>query len=65
MSPEVLADLIYSFVLIFVGCGFITYGQKIKNSTPSKSHFASPNVFIVSGVLILVAQIVELVETYL
>ena len=65
MPSDVLADLIYSFVLICVGGGFIAYGQNIKSRAPVKSNFASANVFIVVGALILAAQIVELAETYL
>ncbi len=65
MSPDVLADLIISIVLICVGIGFIVHGQKLKSSPAVKSNFASPNAFIILGVLMFSLQLIELVETYM
>lgn len=65
MSSGVLADLIISVVLICVGIGFVVHGQKIKSSPPVKSNFASPNVFIILGVLMVVIQLMELAKTYM
>ncbi|XPF94983.1 hypothetical protein ACM9HF_04555 [Colwellia sp. RE-S-Sl-9] len=65
MSPNVLADLIISLVLICVGLGLIAHGKKLKSTPPAKSNFASPNVFIVLGSIMLVTQLMELVKTYM
>ena len=65
MSPDVLADLIISLVLICVGIGLIFHGRKLKSVPSVKSNFSSPNVFIILGSIILITQLVELVKTYM
>lgn len=64
MHPDILADLIISFVLVCFGAGLVVFGLKIKKRPATESKLSSPTTFIAIGILMVVVQMIELVKTY-